>query len=164
MDAEREADWSGRRRSAAITLLAGLGATVAGSVLWGLAAYLLRHEFSVLAVLMGLGVGSVVARLRPGQRSAAAAAAISSAAGCAAGSLLAEILLAIGDHIPVTALAGHSGEIIRAYPATVGWLGFVFWMLAAVVGYAVVAWPDGWRIGSGPIRPWLPQAIPSHKK
>src|SRR5690349_10190703 len=119
----------GRTRSRAV--LAGVSVAVAGSVLWGLIAAAARYQFSILAVAIGLGVGIVMARLRPGDRPLAIAAAIVSVAGCALGSLAAEVLIALNDGIAAAELLGHSGLVLRAYPATVGWLGLLFWALAA---------------------------------
>jgi hypothetical protein len=147
MDSNRVRHQPRRRGSAGRAILAGVGVAVAGSAVWGLVAYLVRYQFSLLAVVIGLAVGTVMAWVRPGDRSLAVTGAIVSVAGCALGSLAAEILIALSHSIPVTVLLGDFGRIVRAYPSTVGWLGFLFWVLAACVGFRVLAGPGGWRRG-----------------
>jgi len=127
-----------------MAILAGVGVAVAGAAVWGIVAYLARYQFSLLAVMIGLAVGMVMAWVRPGDRSLAVPGAIVAVAGCALGSLAAEVLIALGHSIPVTVLLRDFGPIVRAYPSTVGWLGFLFWALAACVGFRVLAGAGGW--------------------
>jgi len=141
-----------RRGGTGKAILAGVGVAGAGAVVWGLVAYLFRYQFSLLAVVIGLAIGMVMARVGPGGRSLAAAGAIVSVAGCALGSLMGEVLIAFSHGIPVSVLLGHAGPVARAYPPTVGWLGLLFWVLAAWVSFRVLSGPGGWwpgRRGTG---------------
>jgi hypothetical protein len=132
------------RGSVGLAVAAGVGAAVAGAVIWGLAAFLTRYQLSLLGLLMGLGVGTVVALVRPGDRSLAVLAAVVSVAGCALGSLVAEVMIAVSDKVPLAVLLSHFGQIAGAYPATVGAFGLLFWALAAWAGYRTVARPGRW--------------------
>src|SRR5450759_3620464 len=64
------------RGSLGLALVCGLGAAIAGAVVWGLIAYISKHQFSIVAVLMGLAVGSAVARFRNSDPLAAIASAV----------------------------------------------------------------------------------------
>ena len=71
---------------------------------------------------------------------------------------MAEIVIALSHHIPVTVLFGHLGPVVAAYPATVSWLGLVCWAMAASVAFGVLAKPAGWRWGHREVS--LPGPLP----
>ena len=54
-----------------LAVLAGLAAAVAGAFAWGLVAYLTKHQFSLVAVVIGVAVGGAVGKFRAGDPVAA---------------------------------------------------------------------------------------------
>ncbi len=84
------------RGSLGLALACGLGAAIGGAVVWGLIAYISRHQFSIVAVLLGLAVGSAVARFRHNDPLAAVASAVLAVLGCALGSFLALVFALAG--------------------------------------------------------------------
>jgi hypothetical protein len=128
------------RRSRAVAILAAVAAAIVGSMMWALIASLLRLELSAIAILIGLTVGAVIVRTRPADCSLAIVSAVVSVAGCAFGVLSAEVILALRDRIPAGALSSRFGEILHAYPATVGWLGVLLWLMAGCAGFLVPGW------------------------
>jgi hypothetical protein len=123
------------RADTGLALLAGLGAAVAGAFAWGLITYLTKHQFSVVAVLLGVAVGYAVGRRRPGQAAVAVASGVLALIGCALGTFLALIFAALGTGIGLGHVLGHLNVIMSAYPRSVGVLGVVFWLLAAFLGF-----------------------------
>jgi hypothetical protein len=119
------------RGGTGVALLAGAGAAVAGAFAWGLITYVTRHQFSLVAILVGVAVGYTVGRFRPGQAGTAVASGVLALLGCALGTFLALVFAALGTR------AGrvHLNVIMHAYPHSVGVLGVVFWLLAAFLGF-----------------------------
>jgi hypothetical protein len=138
-------------------VLAGIGVAVGGSLVWGLIAYLTKYQFSLMALLMGLAIGTVVVRVAGGARSPglAVACAVLAVLGCALGSFVAEVLALLGHGIPASLILAHLDLVLRAYPSAVGALGFVFWALGAFYGYRIAMGAPVWRRRA---RPGLPQA------
>jgi hypothetical protein len=120
-----------------LALVSGLGAAIAGAFGWGLIAYFSKHQFSVVAVLMGLAVGSAVARFRSGDPVAAAASALLAVLGCALGTFLALVFALAGAGVSVGSILGNLHLIIRAYPHALGGLALLFWAVAAFVGFRI---------------------------
>ena len=147
-----------RQGSVAMAILAGIGVAIAGSLLWGLIAYFTKYQFSLMALLMGFAVGTVVVRVAGGIRSPglAAACAVVAVLGCALGSLVAEILVLLGHGIPASLITAHLDLVLRAYPSSVGALGFAFWGLGAFYGYRIAMGAPVWRRRTAP--PGRPQA------
>ena len=121
-----------------LTLLAGLGAAIAGAIAWGLFEYSVNHVYELLTVPMGLLVGSAVAQPgRPGLRSAAASAVLA-VAGCALGPLLLTVFSALGhSHVTLASLLGHPNDLTRSYPHAVGTVGFLTWPVAAFLAFMI---------------------------
>jgi hypothetical protein len=125
------------RGSLGLALVCGLGAAIAGAVVWGLIAYISKHQFSIVAVLMGLAVGSAVARLRNNDPLAAIASAVLAVLGCALGSFLALVFALAGAGVSMGSILGHLNLIIQAYPHSLGGLTLVFWLIAAFIGFRI---------------------------
>jgi hypothetical protein len=121
-----------RRASLAAVALA-LACAVAGAVLWGLAAVVLGRQLLLAGLLIGIGAGYAVARLRPGHWPTITAGAVLTICGCALGTLLALIFVPLSDHVSAGTVLGHLGTVLRIYPSAVGWLGVTFWIAAAAV-------------------------------
>lgn len=148
---------SARRGSTGVALLAGLGAAVAGALVWGLITYLTKHQFSLVAVLVGVAVGHAVGRFRPGDPAAAAASSVLAVLGCALGTFLALVFAALGTGIGLGEVLGHLNVIMSAYPGSVGALGVVFWLLAAFLGFrTALSGPRGRSARQIPARPPAP--------
>jgi hypothetical protein len=110
-------------------------AALAGALLWGLAAVVLNRQFLLGALLIGLGAGYSVARYRPGHWLTIGVAAVLTIGGCALGTLLAVVFVLLGKD-SLSAVLAHLDAVARIYPGAVGWLGLLFWILAA----ALAAW------------------------
>jgi len=123
------------RRGAGLALLAGLAAAVAGAFAWGLVAYLTKHQFSLVAVLVGVAVGNAVGRFCPGNAAAAAASAVLALAGCAFGTFLALVFAELGTGKGLGRVLGHLNVVMSAYTRSVGLLGVVFWLAAAFLAF-----------------------------
>lgn len=128
-------------------VLAGIGVAVGGSLVWGLIAYFTKYQFSLMALVMGFAVATVVVRVAGGARSPGLAAicAVLAVLGCALGSLVAEVLVLLGHGIPASVITAHLDLVLRAYPSAVGGIGFVFWALGAVYGYRIAMGAPAWR-------------------
>jgi hypothetical protein len=155
----------GRRRSMGLAVFAGLGAAVAGSIIWAAIAYLTRHEYSLVAILVGSMVGYTISRVRPGSAAAAVAGAALALLGCALGTFLALIFVAARAAGAVGTVLGHLNVIVHAYPHSVGGLGLVFWLMAVAIGfvYTLGLRHDRWRpepaapaAGPGPVAEGAP--------
>ncbi len=156
------------RGNVGMAVLAGAGVAIVGALIWGVIAYATKYQFSVIAVLVGFAVGTVMARVG-GARSTAlgVASAVLAVAGCALGSLVAEILVILRHGVPMSAILADLNVVFRFYPSAVGGLGFVFWAFAALYGYRVaMGMPMRWGRGrrrmpapSGPV-PGQPYGTP----
>jgi hypothetical protein len=137
-------------------VLAGIAVAIAGSLVWGLIAYTTKYQLSLMALLIGLGVATVVVRVAGGKRSPGLAVICAALAvfGCALGSLVAEILVLAGHGIPVSLIMAHLNLVAKAYPSAVGGLGFIFWALGALYGYRIAMGAPVW--GRRAPRPGLP--------
>jgi hypothetical protein len=124
-----------QRGRLALAVLAGLAAAVAGAFAWGLVAYLTKHQFSLVAVVIGVAVGGAVGKFRAGDPVAAAASAVLALLGCALGAFLALVFTTLGAGIGLATILGHLNVLLSAYPHTVGILGVVFWLVAAYLGF-----------------------------
>jgi hypothetical protein len=113
-----------------------------GAVAWGLVAILINLQLSLFGLLIGAAVGAVVAKYRPGHWPTIIAGAVIAVAGCALGTYLAMVFQALKDHFPLSYVLGHLGGgpygLLHSYPNEVGWLGLLFWAVAA---YAAVRIP-----------------------
>jgi hypothetical protein len=114
-----------------------LASAVGGAVLWGLAAVLLDRQLLLAGLLIGLGAGYAVARHRPDHWPTITAGALLTVAGCALGTLLALIFVPISNHVALSAVLGNLSAVFRDYPSAVGWLGIVFWVVAAAIAVGV---------------------------
>ena len=140
-----------RQGSPSKAVLAGIGVAVAGSLVWGLIAYLTKYQLSVMALAIGAAVGTVVIRVNGRNRhpGLAVASAALSVFGCALGSLVAEILVLLSHGIPASVIMANLNLVLRVYPKAVGGLGFLFWILAALYGYRIAMGAPVWRRGYG---------------
>jgi hypothetical protein len=154
------------RGSLGVALVCGLGAAIGGAVVWGLIAYISKHQFSIVAVLMGLAVGSAVARFRNNDPLAAVASAVLAVLGCALGSFLALVFALAGAGVSMGSILAHLNLIFSVYPHSLGGLTILFWLIAAFIGFRIpfsktglggVARRRGRLPGSGaPAQPWSP--------
>jgi hypothetical protein len=120
---------------AAMSLAAG--AAIAGAAAWGLVTILVHRQLSLLSLLIGAAVGAAVARHRPGHLPTIVAGAVIAVAGCALGTLLAIVFSLLDDRVSVAAIIAHASVVARAYPSAVGWLGLLFWLIAAYPAVSV---------------------------
>jgi hypothetical protein len=143
-----------------MAVLAGLGVAVAGSVVWGLVAYVTKHQFSLMAIVLGFAVGATVFRVggRIRNTGLAVAGAVLAVFGCALGSLVSEIMILRGHGIPLGLIMSHLDVVLREYPSAVGGLGLFFWVIAALYGYRIALGMPMW--GRGRARRPAPQAGP----
>jgi len=137
------------RGNVGMAVLAGLVVAIACALVWGVIAYSTKYQFSLAAILVGLAVGTVMARIgRVKSPVFGVASAALAVFGCALGSLVAEILVVLRHGVPMSVILAHLNIIFREYPKAVGGLGFVFWVIAALYGYRIgiggsMRW--GWR-------------------
>lgn len=132
-----------------MAVLAGLVVAIACAVVWGVIAYATKYQLSIMAILVGLAVGTVMARIgRVRTPAFGVASAVLAVFGCALGSLVAEILVINrADGAPISLILAHLGDVFRVYPRGVGGLGFLFWVIAALYGYRIGtggSWRWGW--------------------
>jgi hypothetical protein len=132
-----------------MAVLAGFVVAIACALVWGVIAYSTKYQFSLAAILVGLAVGTVMARIG---RVRSPAFGIASAAlavfGCALGSLVAEMLVLLRGGATMSEITAHLHFVFHEYPKVVGGLGFLFWVFAALYGYRIgmggaMRW--GWR-------------------
>jgi len=137
------------RGNIGMAVLAGAAVAIVGALIWGVIAYSTKYQFSIMAVLVGLGVGTVMARVS-GVRNMAlgVASAVLAVGGCALGSLVAEILILERHGAPMSLILAHLNIVFRLYPSAVGGLGFLFWAFAALYGYRIaMGMPMRWGFG-----------------
>jgi hypothetical protein len=132
-----------------MAVLAGLVVAIACAFVWGVIAYATKYQLSIMAILVGLAVGTVMARIgRVRTPAFGVASAVLAVFGCALGSLVAEILVINrADGAPLSLILAHLGDVFRVYPRGVGGLGFLFWAIAALYGYRIGtggSWRWGW--------------------
>lgn len=113
---------------------------MAGALLWGLVAMLFKTQLSLFGLLIGAGIGAVVARYRGVHWPSVVAGAVIAVAGCALGTLLGLIFVALDSGASLSFvlrhLSGPSG-LLRYYPHSVGILGVLFWVIAAAAAVTV---------------------------
>ncbi len=129
------------RQNAAIAVGLSVAVAVAGAVLWGLIAMLVNLQLALIGLLIGAGVGTVVAKYRAGHLPTIIAGAVIAVAGCAAGTFLGMVFKAMKAHFALSFILGHlTGPygLLHFYPSNVGILGLVFWVAAA---YAAIRIP-----------------------
>jgi xanthosine utilization system XapX-like protein len=132
--------------NAGMAVLAGLVVAIACALVWGVISYATKYEFSIMALLVGLAVGTVMARIgRVRTPAFGVVSALLAVLGCALGSLVAQILLINRDGFPLSYILAHLNVVFQNYPHYVGGLGFLFWVFAALYGY---------RIGMGGSMRW----------
>jgi hypothetical protein len=120
-----------RRPSTLAALSIAAGAAIVGAAAWGLVALLVHRQLSLLSLLIGAAVGAAVARYRPGHLPTIVAGAVIAVAGCALGTLLAIVFSLLDARVSAGTIVAHASVLARAYPSAVGWLGLLFWILAA---------------------------------
>jgi hypothetical protein len=120
-----------RRPSTLAALSLAAGAAIVGAAAWGLVALLIHRQLSLLSLLIGAAVGVAVARYRPGHLPTIVAGAVIAVAGCALGTLLAIVFALLDAQVNGGTIVAHANVVARAYPGAVGWLGLLFWVLAA---------------------------------
>lgn len=135
-------------RPSTLTALAlATAAALAGAALWGLAALVFHRQLSLVGLLIGLGAGLAVARYRPGHVPTIVAGAVIAVVGCALGTFLAVVFALLHAGLGISWITGHLSGVLRDYPSAVGWLGLVFWLVAA---YAAIRVPLRARRAAGP--------------
>ncbi len=127
------------RRSTIAALAAAVGVAIAGAVLWGLVALLIHRQLSLLGLLIGAGVGSMVARYRAGHLPTIIAGAVIAVAGCALGTLLGVVFTLLKAHVTISQILAHFSLVARSLsPGNLGLLGVLFYAVAA---YAAIRVP-----------------------
>jgi hypothetical protein len=127
--------------STVIALALAVAVAIAGALLWGLVAMLFNLQLSLLGLLLGAGVGVVVARYRVGHLPTMITGAGIAVAGCALGTFLGMVFKALDSHVPLSYILGHlTGQygLLHYFPGEVGVLGLLFWAVAA---YAAIRIP-----------------------
>ncbi len=122
------------RQNAAIAVGLSVAVALAGAVLWGLVALIFNLQLSLIGLLIGLGVGAIVARYRAGHLPTIVAGAVIAVAGCALGTLLAMIFKLLNAQYSLSFILAHLGGpsgLLHFYPSEVGLLGLLFWAVAA---------------------------------
>src|SRR5215813_13991046 len=71
-----------RRQSTLAALGLAAATAIVGAVLWGLVALVLHRQLLLLSLLIGAGVGVVVARYRPGHLPSIVTGAVIAVVGC----------------------------------------------------------------------------------
>jgi hypothetical protein len=126
------------RGNAGMAVLAGLVVAIACALVWGVISYLTKYEFSIMAILVGLAVGTVMARIgRVRTPAFGVLSALLAVFGCALGSLVAEILVINRHGVALSEILAHLNIVFHFYPGDVGALGFLFWIFAALYGYRI---------------------------
>jgi hypothetical protein len=134
------------RGNVGMAVLAGLVVAIACALVWGVISYATKYEFSIMALLVGLAVGAVMARIgRVRTPAFGVVSGLLAVLGCALGSLVAEILIINRHGAPLSLIFAHINLVFQDYPHYVGGLGFLFWVFAALYGY---------RIGMGGSMRW----------
>jgi hypothetical protein len=129
------------RQNAIIALALAVGVALAGALLWGLIAMLINLQLSLIGLLIGAGIGTIVARYRSGHWPTIIAGAVIAVAGCALGTLLAMVFRSLKAHVPLSYILSHLGGpygLLHYYPGDVGVIGLLFWAVAA---YAAIRIP-----------------------
>lgn len=126
-----------QQRSLAFALSAGLGVAVACAFVWGLIIYVINRDFSLLAVGLGVAVGTVIARLRPGDMGAAVGSAAISLFGAVLGAILAGVFIVVNHGLSLGVTLSHLGTIISVVFHGEGFLGYLFWAIAAFFGFRI---------------------------
>jgi hypothetical protein len=127
------------RQSTLAALAAAIGVAFAGAVLWGLVALLIHRQLSLLGLLIGAGVGSMVARYRAGHLPTIIAGAVIAVAGCALGTLLGVVFTLLKQHVTISQILAHFSLVARSLsPGNLGALGLLFYAVAA---YAAIRVP-----------------------
>lgn len=126
-----------KQNSLAVALSAGSGAALAGAVVWGLITYLTKHQYSVLAVVLGLAVGTIIARIRPGDMTAAVGSAVISLLGAVLGTVLAAVFLLINLGVGIGEVLAHFGTVLSLTLKSEDFIGYLFWALAAFFGFRI---------------------------
>jgi hypothetical protein len=123
-----------------VALTASAGIALTGAVLWGLVAMLFKTQLSLFGLLIGAGVGASVARYRGPHWPTIAAGAVIAVIGCALGTLLGLVFVALDSGASLSFilrhLSGPSG-LLRYYPSSVGVLGLLFWVIAAAAAVTI---------------------------
>jgi len=131
-----------------MAVLAGLVVAIACAFVWGVISYATKYEFSIMAILVGLAVGTVMARIgRVRTPAFGVVSGLLAVFGCALGSLVAEILVINRHGVPLSFILAHLNVVFHFYPRDVGGLGFLFWVFAALYGYRIGmggSWRWGW--------------------
>ncbi len=143
----------GQRQSTLAALGASAGIALAGAVVWGLVALLFHIQLSLIGLLIGAGVGLMVARFRPGHVPTIATGAVIAVVGCALGTLLAMVFIALNQQVGISFILGHLGLLLHDYPSNVGGLGLLFYAVAA---YAAIRVPLRARRAQAPSLPPQP--------
>jgi len=126
------------RGNVGMAILAGFVVAIACALVWGVISYSTKFQFSIMAILVGLAVGTVMARIgRVKSPAFAIVSATLAVFGCALGSLVAEILVLVRQGAAMSDILAHLGVVFHYYPQAVGGLGFVFWIFAALYGYRI---------------------------
>jgi hypothetical protein len=140
-----------QHQSTPVALAGAAGVAIAGAIVWGLVALLIHKQLSLIGLAIGLGVGAMVARFRPAHLPTMIAGAVIAIAGCALGTLLGQIFLLLSAQVSPGEILGHLNLVLRAYPSNVGWLGVLFYALAA---YGAIRVPL--RASRNPVPPGQP--------
>jgi hypothetical protein len=120
-------------------LALGVVAAVASALVVGAISGLINIQFAYGAILIGYAVGASMRRFGRTQPMALASAIIA-VVGSALSSVVAWITYVVHHHVPLSYVTGHLSTVNHYLPLThyVGFLGFVFWVLAAWIGWVSV--------------------------
>jgi hypothetical protein len=126
------------RQSTLMALAAAVAVAIAGAAAWGLIALLIHRQLSLIGLLIGAGVGSMVARYRAGHLPTIVAGAVIAVAGCALGTLLGVVFTLLSDHFTMSQILSNLSVVARSIsPGNLGVLGVLFYALAAFAAIRV---------------------------
>lgn len=127
------------RRGLGLAITAGAAVAIGCAFLAGLIGGETNSQFAYAAVILGLLVGVTVRKIRSDAQ-AAIAAGLLSLAGGALSSLISLIVRVVKvAHVPLSFVLAHISTVMSQVPHYIGAFGFLFWALAAYVGWATAA-------------------------
>jgi len=138
-------------RSIGLAIAVGAGVAVASAFIVGLITGAANTQFAIGAVLIGYLSGLAMRKVRADPR-LAIPGAIAALIGSALSSVVALTVHVVKvAQIPASFVLGHESTIVSDIPHYIGFLGFVFWALAAYAGWSAASGRRGWR-GYGRMR------------
>jgi hypothetical protein len=121
-----------------MAVVIGIGAMLLGAIIWAVITALTKHEFSLVAIGVGVLIGLAMFTARPTSTGIAALAALLTIIGCALGEFLAAAAV-VSRQTPVSFTdvlrleVEHLGPFLRA----LGGRTYVFWAFGAMAAFGM---------------------------